>query len=182
VQIAAIIRVEKFSGAFVTNGNVGRDENISLLVNAVDNLEVGEIFIGQMIHVNFQNRGARRIFMINIVQEIFQVVVGTLRDNFNVGAAIGDGADNFIFVGNATDKRTKTHALYNPENFYVEQNKSPPAQIVSKKNTPRHKRGDLFEIFKEIKRVSCSAALTGLNIFFRADFYFSFSRMVSLIL
>ena len=75
------------------------------------------------------------------VEKIFQVEVGTLSKNFDVRAAIGDVAENFIGVGKIFHERTKSYALHNPENFYVEQSfhlradcsrKLPPVRVAQK--------------------------------------------------
>ena len=59
-------------------------------------------------------------------QEFFKVAARTLRVNFDVRAAICDGADDFIRDGKIFHEWTETHALHYAENFHVEQNDSPP--------------------------------------------------------
>ena len=48
-----------------------------------------------------------------------------MRKNFDVGAAIGYRAKNFMSVGKIFNERAKAHALHNSKDFYVEQVDSP---------------------------------------------------------
>ena len=118
MEIAAVSFVEKLGLTLGTDGDVGRNENVTALVGAFDDLEIAEpwgFFHG--ILQDFQYDCAFGRFCFEFPAKILQSALCALSANLYIGSFVADVSCDAERIRRAADERAKADALHDAENF-----------------------------------------------------------------
>ena len=116
MKIAPVLRVEKLRAALVADRDVGRDENLSLLLRARSNLKCRKKRRVHLLHVHFQNHGPLRRLLLYQENELLHRIRLPLRDHLNKGALVADTARDTGLRRVPADRRPEPDPLHNAVN------------------------------------------------------------------
>ena len=121
MQIAAVVRVEELSAAFVTGRDVGGDEDIAALLGAFDD---GKARVGlgsvETLRVELQDGGALRRLALDGGQERVDSLLAALGENLDIWALVADAAEDMEARGQPVDEGTEADTLDDAVYFAME--------------------------------------------------------------
>ncbi len=113
MHIPPVFRIVQLLFAFRTGRDIRRNEDIALLLLALNNVKLRKRHVLARMDIDFQNRRPLRRVVLQILNELLQFRLISAGINFYIRTLIGDTSCHTRFICDAADKRTETYALNN---------------------------------------------------------------------
>ena len=120
VKVSSVRRIIQLPPAVLAGRDIRRDEYLASLLDALHDLKPPECrrHVIRRLHIDLEDRGTLRRPALQRLQELFDPLCLSLRDDLDVGSAVADRSGDPGLIRKPAHGRPESHALHDPVDPY----------------------------------------------------------------